>query len=92
LNLPARSRPAPPTPRRRRGVSIELTLKASAAFCHQCGTKAQVSDQFFRNCGSRLPAPTDPSAHNRTGELELWSIMPSSYTILAWGEGQIADA
>lgn len=57
-----RSRPAPPAPRRRRSGSTEPTLEVSAIFCHQCGTKAQVSDRFCRNCGTPLRTlPDHPS-------------------------------
>ncbi|MGH2618946.1 MAG: zinc ribbon domain-containing protein [Anaerolineales bacterium] len=49
-----RSRPAPPAPRRRRSAPSQPTIEASAIFCHQCGSKAQVSDRFCRNCGTRL--------------------------------------
>jgi len=57
-----RSRPAPAAPRRRRGASVAPTLEASAIFCHQCGTKAQISDKFCRNCGTRLRTSPDHSA------------------------------
>lgn len=57
-----RSRPAPAAPRRRRGASVEPTLEASAIFCHQCGSKAQVSDRFCRNCGTRLRTSPDHPA------------------------------
>ena len=61
-----RSRPALPAPRRRRGAAVERTLErtleVSAVFCHQCGSKAQVSDRFCRNCGTRLRTSPDHPA------------------------------
>ncbi len=54
-----RSRPAPAAPRRRGGASVEPALEASAIFCHQCGTKSQVTDKFCRNCGTRLRTSPD---------------------------------
>ena len=51
----SRSRAVPsPEPRRRRSAAAEPEIDASAIFCHQCGTRAQISDKFCRNCGTRL--------------------------------------
>lgn len=43
-------------PRRRRkpAVGEQATLELSTVYCHQCGSKAKVSDRFCRNCGTRL--------------------------------------
>jgi hypothetical protein len=41
-------------PRRRNRVASDSENNASAAHCHQCGTRAKPSDRFCRVCGTRL--------------------------------------
>ncbi|HEX9767526.1 MAG TPA: zinc ribbon domain-containing protein [Kiloniellales bacterium] len=49
----ARRTPAPALRRRRSGAT-DAEIDASTIFCHNCGTRAQMSDKFCRNCGTRL--------------------------------------
>lgn len=50
-----RGRPTPKASRRRRVPRVaSAELELLAVYCHQCGTKANVSDRFCRNCGTRL--------------------------------------
>lgn len=54
---------AAPIRRRRRAKPKppESVIDASAVFCHQCGTRAQVSDTFCRHCGTQLRKRPDSS-------------------------------
>ncbi len=49
-----RLRPRPAPARRRRRPARKAELDPATTYCHNCGTAADLSDRFCRNCGERL--------------------------------------